>query len=58
MFVSAQKSFLCEIVGQSEIGPRELPQHSTHGRLMPTNQLAKRVLVVVNKDSSEQVRIC
>ena len=58
MFVSAQKSFLGQIVGQCEICPGKLAEQASHARLMTTNQLAKSVLVVINKNSSDKVRIC
>ena len=57
VLVSAQKSFLGQIVGQCEIRPGKLAQQTSHTRLMTTNQLAKRVLVVINKNSSDKVRI-
>ena len=57
MFVGAQKSFLRQIIGKRNICARKLTQQTTHTRLMPTDQLAKSVLVVINKDSSDEVRI-
>src|SRR3979490_2781212 len=58
VFVDAQKSFLSQIVGQRKVGPGELSKQTAHGRLMPTDQLAKGVLVVINKNSRDKVGIC
>ncbi len=57
MFVGAQKSFLRQIIGKRNICAGKLAQQTAHARLMPTNQLAKSVLVVIDKNSSNQVRI-
>ena|SRR6266566_3629335 len=57
MFVGAQKSFLRQIIGKRNICARKLAQQTTHARLMPTDQLAKSVLVVIDKNSSNEVRI-
>ncbi len=55
--VGANKSFLSKIIGESDVRARKLAQQTTHARLMPTNQLAKSVLVVIDKNSSNEVRI-
>jgi hypothetical protein len=57
MFVSAQKSFLSEIIGQCDIGAGELSKQTAHGRLMPPNQFSKCMLVVINKNSGDEVSI-
>ena len=57
VLVSANKGLLGEIIGQFNVGPRELPQKTAHGRLMTANQLAKSVLVTINEDSCEQIGI-
>lgn len=57
VLVSAQKCFLSKIVGQGKIGARKLSKQTSHARLMPTNQLAESVLVVVDKNSRDEVRI-
>jgi hypothetical protein len=57
MFVGTQKSFLSKIISESDVRPRKLAQQTAHARLMPANQLAKSVLVVIDKNSSNQVRI-
>jgi hypothetical protein len=57
VLVSANKSFLREIIGEGNIGPRELAQQTTHAGLMPTHELAERVLIVIDKNSRNEVRI-
>jgi hypothetical protein len=57
MFVSAQESFLRQIVGQSEVGAGELAQETSHARLMPTHQFAESMLVFIDKNTSDEVRI-
>ena len=47
VFVSAQKSFLREIVCQSKVGAREVPQETAHGRLMIAHQLGKGVMIII-----------
>jgi hypothetical protein len=57
MFVRSDERFLGEIVRQREVVSSELAEQSANARLMTTNQLAKSVLVVINKNSSDKVRI-
>ena len=57
VFVRAKKSFLREIVGQGNICPRELAQQTTHAGLMAAHELAECVLIVVDKNSRDEVRI-
>src|ERR1051325_7508743 len=57
VFVGADERLLGEIVGQRDIGASELAQQAAHGRLMPTDQLGERVLVIVNNNSSNQLPI-
>jgi hypothetical protein len=57
IFVSANKAFLREIVGERDICPGELPQQTTHSGLMPAHELAERVLIIIDKDSGDKVRI-
>src|SRR6478672_7374103 len=49
VFVSADKGVLRKIVGQRDVTASELAQQSAHTRLMPTDQLAISVLVVINE---------
>jgi len=55
--VGANKSLLGKIIGESGVRAGKLAQQTTHARLMPTNQLAKSVLVIIDKNSSNEVRI-
>ena len=57
VFVSADERFLSKIIGQLDVGAHELSQQAAHGRLMAANQLAKSVLVAINKNSCEQIGI-
>src|SRR5256885_13773108 len=57
VFVSANKSVLSQIVGQGRVPTRELAQQTPNSRLMPTNQLAESVLVVIDKNSSDKAGI-
>src|SRR5438876_11037343 len=49
--VGANKSLLGKIIGERGVRARKLAQQTMHARLMPTKQLAKRLLVVVYKNS-------
>src|SRR4051794_20599224 len=55
--VSPDECLLREIVGQGEVISGKLTQQSADTRLMTTNQLAKSVLVIINKNSSDKVGI-
>jgi len=57
VFVRAKKSFLREIVGQGNICPRELAQQTTHAGLMAAHELAECVLIIIDKNSRDEVRI-
>jgi hypothetical protein len=57
VFISSQKSFLREIVRQREVSARKLAQQTSHARLMPAHEFAESVLVVIDKNSSEEIRI-
>jgi hypothetical protein len=57
VFVSTNKSVLGQIVRQRKVAASELAQQTANGRLMPTNQLAKSVLVVIDKNSSDKAGI-
>jgi len=56
-FISANKSVLGQIVGEGEIAAGKLAQQTSHARLMSTNQLAKSVLVVIDKNSGDKACI-
>jgi hypothetical protein len=57
VFVGAHKSVLGQIVGEGEVSAGKLAEETSHSRLMPADQLAKSVLVIIDKNSSDEVRI-
>jgi hypothetical protein len=57
VFVGAHKSVLCQIVGEGEVSAGKLAEETSHSRLMPAHQLAKSVLVIIDKNSGDEVRI-
>ena len=57
VFVGPDKRVLGQIIRQPEVAPRELPQQTADARLMPTNQLAIRMLVVIDKSSCNKCGI-
>ena len=58
VFVSPEKSFLCEVICQSDVCAGELPQQTAHARLMPPHEFAEGVLIVSGKNSRNEGRIC
>ena len=48
---------LAKVVGQCQICPRKLAQQASHARLMPSNQFAESMLVFIDNNSSDEVRI-
>src|SRR5207247_9192614 len=56
-FVSPEKSFLCEVICQSDVCAGELPQQTAHARLMPPHEFTEGVLIVIGKNSPNEVRI-
>ncbi len=57
VLVSANKSFLREIIGQGNVCACELSKQTAHARLVPPHQFAERVLIVIDKNSRDKVRI-
>jgi len=57
VLVSAKKSFLREIIGQGNICAGELSKEATHAGLMTAHELAEGVLIVIDKNSRDKVRI-
>ena len=57
VFVGAQKGLLRQIIRQRQVGARKLPQETSDRRLVPTDQLTEGVLVIIDKNSSDEVRI-
>ena len=57
VFVGTEKSFLGKIVCESDVCAGELPQQTAHARLMPPHEFAEGVLIVIGKNSCNEVRI-
>src|SRR6266516_999771 len=57
VFVSAQKCLLGEIVRKRKIRSGELAKQTPHAGLMPSDQLAESVLIIINKNSGDEVCI-
>jgi hypothetical protein len=57
VFVGAQKCLLGEIVRKREIRSGELAKQTPHARLMPSDQFAESVLIIINKNSRDEVCI-
>ena len=57
VFVSAQKGLLREIVRERNIGPDERPKQTSHARLMISHQLGKGMVVVIDKNTGDEVCI-
>jgi hypothetical protein len=57
ILVSAEKSFLREIVRERDIGADELAEQTAHARLMIPDQLRKGVMVVIEKNAGDKVCI-
>lgn len=57
VFVSAQKGFLREIVRERNIGADQLAEQTSHARLMIPHQLRESVVVVIDKNTSDEVCI-
>src|SRR6266700_7798991 len=54
---SSEKSFLCKVIGQSEVCAGELPQQTAHAGLMPAHEFTEGVLIVIGKNSPNEGRI-
>ena len=57
IFVSAQKGFLREIVRERNIGADQLAEQTSHARLMISHQLGEGMVVVIDKNTSDEVCI-
>lgn len=57
IFVGAQKGFLRQIVRERYIGADQLPKQTSHARLMISHQLRESVVVVIDKNASDEVCI-
>src|SRR5258708_37563460 len=47
VFVGPEKSFLCEVICQSDVCAGELLQQTAHARLMPPHEFTAGVLIVI-----------
>ncbi len=57
VFVSPQKGFLREIVRERNIGADQLAEQTSHARLMISHQFREGVVVVIDKNTSDEVCI-
>jgi hypothetical protein len=57
VFVSPQKRLLREVVGQRDVRADQVAEQTSDARLMIPDQLRKSVVVVINKDSRNEVCI-
>ena len=57
IFVSAQKGLLREIVCEGNIGANQLAEQTSHARLMIPHQLCESMVVVIDKNTSDEVCI-
>jgi hypothetical protein len=58
VFVSLEKCFLGQVVGERDIAPDQVPEQTSHARLMIPDQLREGVVVVINKNARNEVCIC
>ena len=52
-----EEGFLAEIIGEGGITARELTEQTADRRLMPAHELRERVVVIIEKDSGDEVCI-
>lgn len=57
IFVGAQEGFLREIVRERNIGADQLAEQTSHARLMISDQLRESMVVVIDKNTSDEVCI-
>ena len=57
VFISAQKRFLREIVREGDIGPDELAEQTSNTRLVISHQFRKGMVVITEKNTSDEVCI-
>lgn len=57
VLVSAQERLLGEIVRERNIGADELAKQTAHARLMIPDQLGKGVVIIIEKNASDEVCI-
>lgn len=57
VFVSAEECFLGEIVGEGDIGADQLTKHTADRGLVAAHEFGKGVVVVIDKNSGDEVCI-
>ena len=57
VFIGAQKGLLREIVRERNIGADELPEQTSHARLMISHQLREGMVVIIEKNAGDEVCI-
>ena len=57
IFVGPQKGFLREIVRERNIRPDQLAEQTSHTRLMISHQFREGMVVVIDKNTSDEVCI-
>jgi hypothetical protein len=57
VFVSAQKGLLREIIRERNIGADQRPEQTSHARLMISHQLGKGMVVILDKNTGDEVCI-
>jgi hypothetical protein len=57
IFIRTKERLLGEIVCEKNIRSSKLTEQTAHGGLMPPNELTESVLVVIDKNSRDKVRI-
>src|ERR1044072_2327796 len=54
VLVSSEKRFLRQVVRERDIGPDQVPEQTSHSRLMIPDQLRKGVVIVINKNARNE----
>ena len=57
VLVSPQESFLRQIICECDVRSCELSQQASHSRLMPPDQFAESMLIIINKNPRDKVCI-
>ena len=57
IFKGFEKRFLTEVIGRRGVAASELPKQTAHGRLMAPNEFREGMLVVLEKDSGDEICI-
>ncbi len=57
VFVGLEKRFLRQVIRERRIGPSELPEQTSHRGLMPPHEFGEGVMIVIEKDSGDEVCI-